>query len=349
MPKTHQDYWFSRLRKRDYLDRSGQLIEIPNWQVRLKKDGREAWFNLGTANQVVAAKKAKEIFTFLEANRWDATFAKFKYDSDIAPRLNLSVGDYLRAVEATGHLRIRTFLNYQNCFRTILSQAFGIKSDASKYDYRSADNGNRKWAGRVDNIRLERVTPARIIQWQRQRIKEAGHSPAAIASAKRTINSYTRCARSLFSRDIIKQLKNVKLPSSLPFDGVELLDSGSMKYVSKVNVRALIAAAKEELKAAEPEVYKAFLLGLFAGMRRGEIDLAQWNMIDWQNKTIVLEETEWLHLKTHDSAGVITIDEEVLNELRELMPQSKTLFIVESLVTWRNGKRQRSRIRPPRN
>lgn len=336
LSKTHADHWFSRLRKRSYTDRSGKLVEIPDWQVRLKKDGREAWFNLGTPNQAAAAKEAKLIFTFLDANGWDGTLAKFKRDSGVEPRLNLTVGDYLRAVETNGQLRIRTFLNYQNCLRTIINETFGLKSDASKYDYRSAENGNRKWAERVDSIRLERVTPARITQWQQRRIQAAGHSPVAIASAKRTVNSYTRCARSLFSRDLCKRLKGITLPSPLPFDGVELYDSGSMKYVSKLNVQTLIAAARAELKAAEPEVYKAFLLGLFAGMRKGEIDLAEWRMVDWQNHVIHLEETEWLHLKTNDSAGEITIDPEVSAEVRDFMAASQSPFIITS-------------DRPPRN
>ena len=349
LSKTHQDYWFSRLRKRGYTDRNGRYVEVPEWQVRLKRDGREAWFNLGTPNQAAAAKKAKEIFTFLDANGWEATLAKFKRDSDAAPRLNLTVGDYLRAVEGTGQLRLRTFLNYQNCLRTILSQTFGIKSDDSKYDYRSAANGNRKWAERVDGIHLERVTPARIVQWQQRRIKDAGHSPIAIASAKRTCNSYVRCARSLFGQDLRKHLKGITLPSPLPFDGVELFDSGSMKYVSKLNVQTLIAAAKSELKTAEPEVYKSFLLGLFAGMRKSEIDLAEWRMMDWQNHVIRLEETEWLHLKTNDSAGNITIDPEVSAELREFMAGSTSPFVISSQITWKVGKKQRTRTREPRN
>jgi integrase len=334
LSKTHQDYWFSRLRKRGYTDRAGRSVEIPEWQVRLKKNGREAWFNLGTPNQAAAAKKAKQIFTFLEANQWDATLAKFKPESDVAPRLNLTVGEFLKAVKDTGYLRSRTFLNYQNCLRTIVSETFGIRGDKTKYDYRHG--GNKKWIERIDRIRLERVTPDRVTDWQRRRIKQAGNSPATIASTKRTANSYVRCARSLFSREILKRLKGVKLPENLPFADVELFDSGSVKYVSKIDVQALIAAARNELKPDEPETYKAFLLGLFAGMRRAEIDLAEWRMVDWRNKVIKLEETDWLHLKTHDSAGEITVDGEVLAELREFMPTGKSRFIIIS-------------DRPPRN
>jgi integrase len=331
LPKTHQDYWLGRLRKRTYLapDRKTE-VEIPTWQVRLFHAGKEGWFNLDTANQAAAAVKARDVFVFLKANGWDATLAKFKPDSDAAPRLNLTVGEYLGAVKDTGYLRPRTFLNYQNCLRTLVSETFGVKSDHSKYDYRSADNGNRKWTERVDGIRLERVTPARVTEWQQCRIREVGHSPAAIAAAKRTANSYVRCARSLFGKEIRKRLKGVQLPAPLPFDGVELFESGNVKYVSKVDVHALIAAARNELKPSDQEAFKAFLLGLFAGMRRAEIDGAEWRMVDWQHHVIRLEETEWLHLKTQDSAGEITLDLEVIGELRELMPASQSPFIITS-------------------
>ncbi len=72
-------------------------------------------------------------------------------------------------------------------------------------------------------------------------------------------------------------------------------------------------------------------------------------MVDWQSNVIQLEETEWLHLKTDDSAGGITVDAEVLDELRELKPASKSRFIIASVVTWGNGERKRTRTRLPRN
>lgn len=146
LPKTHQDYWLGKLRKRSYVGSDGKTeIEIPLWQVRLFHVGKESWFNLATANQAAAAVKARDIYLFLKANGWEAALAKFKPESDAAPRLNLTVGDFLKAVKSTGHLRLRTFLNYQNCFRTIVSEIFGVRSDESKFDYRQG--GNQKWVG----------------------------------------------------------------------------------------------------------------------------------------------------------------------------------------------------------
>jgi hypothetical protein len=245
---------------------------------------------------------------------------RFKPDADVQPKLDVSVGDYLAAVEGTRRLRGRTFYNYRNCFRTIVSESFGIrlKKGESKFDYRTG--GALAWNQRIDEIRLERLTPEILNRWKRNRLGSAGHAPAALASARRTINSYIRCARSLFAPALVRELKGLKLPAPLPFHGIELEESGSQKYVSKINVQALIVAAKKDLKAKDPEAYKVFLLGLFAGMRKAEIDSSEWRMLDFDANVIRLQETEWLHLKTRDSAADITIDEEVTSELRALMP-----------------------------
>lgn len=328
LSKTHQDYWISRVKKRHYRGRNRRKIQVPEWQVRLFQGNREQWFNLGTANKTAAAIKARDIWVCLEANGWDATIAKFKPASSAEPKANVSVGDYLGAVENLGLIEPRTFLNYRTCFRTIVSEVFGVKADKSRFDYKQG--GNERWVARIDSIKLARVTPGRIEKWKHARVKAAGSSPVAVSTAKRTANSTMRCARSLFSADVLEKCNDLELPSPLPFEGVKLFEEGSTKYISKINAEALIAAAKSELKSAEPEAYKVFLLGLFAGMRRTEIDLLEWRMIDWAKNRITLEETEWLHLKTTDSAGTIDVDPEVLQELRDTMPASKGRFVVVS-------------------
>src|SRR5262245_9581367 len=98
LSKAHQDRWYSRLGKRTYRDRRGKEIEVPDWQVRLAKDRRRHWFNLGTPNRVAAAIKAREIHTFLKANGWEPTLAKYKPDGNGPSNNKLTVGDFLRAV-----------------------------------------------------------------------------------------------------------------------------------------------------------------------------------------------------------------------------------------------------------
>jgi Phage integrase family len=319
LPRTHADYWKSRLFRRSYTQNGAQR-EVNDLYVRIQYGGRREFLPLNTTNQDAAARKAASLYTAIVAKGWDAALTDTYKDGEGAAKLEVSFGDYLTAVDATRRLRARTFLNYRNCLRTIVAECFGIrpKKGENKFDYRAG--GNQAWTKRIDEIRLERLTPDRVNRWKRERVASAGHAPAAIASARRTVNSYLRCARSLFSVSLIRELKGLKLPETLAFDGVELEETGSQKYVSKINAQALIAAAKNELKTADPEAYKAFLLGLFAGMRKAEIDSAEWRMVDFAANILHLEETEWLHLKTRDATAQITVDPEVIAELRALLP-----------------------------
>lgn len=350
LPKSHQKYWLQpgKLRRRTYVDAAGVTHEIPAYQIRIQHAGDETWFNLQTNVEAAAAKKAAEIYTYLRANGRDAAIAKFKPQPDEASKVNLKIGEYLDLVDGTGLLTPRTFLNYRNCLRTIVSEVFGVRGGDERYDYRAG--GNAKWSARIDGIRLERVTPEKVTRWKQRRVKRAGNSQVAIASARRTVNSYIRCARSLFQKDITKEFKaKVQLPAVLPFDGVALEPQGSMKYQSKIDASALVAAAKLELKENDPEAYKVFLLGLFAGMRKAEIDSAEWGMINWSEHALNLEPTEFLHLKTAESAAAIDLDPEVVSELRSLMPGGKSRFIVDATCTWQNGSKRFTHTRRPRN
>lgn len=341
--RSHSDYWKSRLFRPSYT-RDGQTCEVNDLAIRIQHGGRRETFTLATTNKDAAAIKARDIWTMVKGAGWDAAIAKFKPGQKVSPKVDVTVGDLIEAVRHSSILRTRTFLNYVNCLRTIVAEAFDVRlpKGVSKFDYRSGANGggNKEWTKKVDEIKLARLTADVITKWQRDRVGAAGNSETAKASARRTCNSYVRCARSLFSPGIIKGLKEIVLPNPLPFAGVELLPSGSMKYVSRINAQTLIAAAKSTLKTNDPETYKAFLLAFGAGMRKSEIDLAQWDMVDFDKAVISLRETEWLHLKTDDSAGEITPDAEVLEELRSFKHDGAGTFILESERPPRNDSRR---------
>ena len=336
-------YWEQRLRKRVF-QQNGQEREGGEWMLRLKEGGRGVWFPLRTANRADAANLAREIGLFSKANGLEATEAKYKRAGSPAPN-KLTVGDYLRAVQATARLEPRTFLNYANCLRTVCAGVYGIRDTDAKFDYRTG--GNQKWRERLDSIRLERLTTERVSRWTQEFVAAAGKSPGATMAARRTVNSYVRCARSLFSsrrkngrpsllEEVQKRL-GVALPSPLPLQGVGLFEAGSSRYRSTMNVEALITAARNELKKSDPEAYKVFLLGLFGGLRRGEIDGLEWRMVDFAGSRICLEETEWLSLKTQGSADDVSLEPEVLAEIRSFMNAAESPFVVASDRPARGG------------
>jgi len=346
-----------RWEKRLYVPKAGG-VELCKLAVRIQHWSRREEFRFETMNRAKAAEDAKQIFIFLKANGWEKTLQKFKPDCEA--KLQVTVGDYLKAVDQTRKLRPRTFDNYRRCFRTIVAEVFGIrpKKSESKYDYRTG--GHQAWASRIDKIHLERLTPDKLNRWKRDRIASAGHAPTAINSTNRTVRSYLRCARSLFSRKedkqgepgvltLIEKSSKLQLPKVLPFDDVGLPKAGSQRYKSEINAQAVIAAAKNELKAADPEAYKIFLLGLFAGLRKSEIDLLEWRKVDFAANKIRVEETEWLHLKPGASDDDVPIDPEMCAELRSFESTSTSPFVVSSVVTWSNGTKKMTLTRQPRN
>jgi hypothetical protein len=90
--------------------------------------------------------------------------------------------------------------------------------------------------------------------------------PPALRKARISLNTLLRRPRSLFSRKVLRQLP-LRLPSPLPFDGVEFEPRQSMKYRSNFNVLNLIKLANKELRPSDPSVYMISLLAVAAGLR----------------------------------------------------------------------------------
>jgi len=326
-PKTHVNFWRTRLRRQRYGSKqTGTYRELPAFYVRIYHQGRGHAFSLHTLNETVAATQARDIYLGLVREGWEAVLRRFRSAPEQAAQ-NPMVGQFLAEVSAKAGLRPRTFRNYSNCFRTIVAEVFKIRAEGSKFDYRG--EGNARWRARIDAVKLSRITPARVQAWKVARLKAAGESPAVQRSAKRTINSYIRCSRALFSRKVLKFV-NLALPSPLPFEGVEMEQAGSMRYQSSMVVADLVAAANRELKDEHPEAYKIFVLGLFAGLRRNEIDGLEWSALGWSDNVIRVKNTDVLHLKSDESEAVVAVDAEVMDGLKALHKLSQSNFVVTS-------------------
>ena len=102
-----------------------------------------------------------------------------------------------------------------------------------------------------------------------------------------------------------------------------------MKYQSKLDPAVLLRSAEKYLSGSDPEAFKALLLALGAGLRRGEIDRLLWRQVDFAAGVIHVETTEAGGLKSEDSAGDVPIDRTLASVLRGFRARAQGQFVIE--------------------
>jgi integrase len=327
--KTHQDYWKPRVKRRSFRDDRGKLVTPPEYSVRMFHLGREAWFNLDTANQAVAAVKARNIYVSLASVGWDETLAKFK-PAPAAKAEVCTVGEFLADVGVRSHLKPMTVRRYAVKLRKMVSDMAkleaGLRGRArrAKYDY--MHGGRRAWLAKLDGQRLDLLTPETVTAWRNQYVSNAGPDPIKRKSAERSAASYLRCTRSLFTHDVLSILK-VKLPAN-PFEGVKLKDPGPQRYHSDVNPEWLLGCAERELREKQPQHYLALFLCLWAGLRRKEADLLLWQQVDLKEGQIHVRRTAYFEPKTEESQRVIDLAPEAVDVIRSFKKGSQSEFVL---------------------
>jgi integrase len=328
-------YWqgtvFQRIRKRNGLKERSK-----HFSIQLRFGGRRQEFNLGTASRAAAAQKARTIYEYLKVNGWEQTLLKFKTQATPPSQGGeiRTVGELIAAIEATTTKANRTLAEYARRFRTIVADILELDGERAKYDY--LGKGREQWLKKINALELRTLTPARIQAWRIGYLNKAGKSPAAQRAAKISVNSTLRQARSLFSP---KRLAYVQLPLDFcsPFSGIKLEPRQSMRYRASFDVPKLIGAARNDLAQDDPQSYKVFLLALFCGLRRGEIDCLGWHAFDWAKAKLHVEVTEHLAVKTQDSIGEVDLDPQLVEVFKTFYAQRSSEFVVESELPLARG------------
>jgi integrase len=166
--------------------------------------------------------------------------------------------------------------------------------------------------------------------WKRTFLARAGDDPLKQRTAKTSVNSFLRRARSLFAPKNVRHLVSVQLPSPLPFSGIAFEPRQSALYRSTFNAADLLKAAQKELAETEPAMFLVVLLGLCAGLRKGEIDLLPWSAVKFDAGQIHIGPTEYFEVKTEHSIGDVPVDPEILEILRGFKARAKSPFVVPS-------------------
>src|SRR5438093_253173 len=135
-PKTHANYWKSRLEHRTYTH-DGKTFEVAELSVRIYFKGLRKSFDLETANKEEAAAKARDIYLSLMAKGWAATLAELTPSTMVPVDATVgspTIGEFLAEVQRTSNLKPKTFRRYAQYFRMLAAHVQGIESAPSRYD-----------------------------------------------------------------------------------------------------------------------------------------------------------------------------------------------------------------------
>lgn len=361
--RFHVEFWKKRLFRKTYTW-DGQRREVQEWSVRLQHLGHREAFALGSANATVAANKAKEIALFLEANGWDSTRTKFKPDT-VKKVKAPTLGEYLAAARAVANIAPGTFETYASKLRNLVAGVEGIEPEKvevpvindktgqpqrsrqtgkirtrkidPRFDY--VHGGAKRWRDKIEAVPLDRVTAEKVQRWVTARLQSVAANPAKHAATKTTVNSVLRACGSLFTPSITRHLSHLTLPKPLPFEGVEKPAAVRKRYESRVSAEMLHARAEMELRdskekdaADRREMFTIYLLALFAGLRRDEIDTLTWDQVDFAAGRVHIETNEHTAAKSTNSEGSVSLAADVLAVLKAKHATRKGVFVIESPV-----------------
>jgi integrase len=315
--KAHLAYWEEAI----YQLRAGG-----NYWMKVQHAGERRKISLGTPIKAAAVAKARDLYLSIIHDGWEPTLAAL-HGPERPARAEATVGRFLEELEAKADLKPETFKGYAIAFRAIIEDVFGLGGAKEKYDYRGG--GHARWLEKIHAIRLAEVTPARVQEWKRAFIAKAGDDPTKQRSARTSVNSFLRRAKSLFAPGAIKHL-SVTLPSPLPFEGIAFEPRQSARYRSSIDPAQLTRAAQQELMNDDPPVFLAFLLALGAGLRRIEIDRLEWAAFRFNDNLIRIEPTRHFEPKTEHSIGDVRIDPQLMTVFRRRAEVAGSGFVIEA-------------------
>lgn len=318
-----------------------------NYAAQIAHEGHRKFFDLRTTERRAAADKARQVYADVLQLGWSEAIAKHRPQAakQAAPPSEKvgTVGQLCEAVAELGDARPASIRAAIAAFRRIAADVVKIESSAARYA--AQGKGREKWLSAVNAIELSEITPSRIEAWKLAYVAYRAEGDELKARAARiSANTVLRSAKSCFTKRLLRLLpERFKLPAPLPFDGVEFFPRQSMRYKGGIDIGSVILKANEYLAANDVEAFKAFLLALYGGLRRGEIDKLRWRSIDFERRVVTVEAMPDFAPKSETSLGDVPLEAEVVAVLRGLRarePQA-VYFLASALsskprATWRH-------------
>jgi integrase len=316
--KNDSRYWRSRI----FRPVNARGEASPHYSMRLQMRRRRMAFSLGTGNAEAAARKAANVYTDFLTLGVEGALAKYRPQK--AADSITTVGEWLKAARSVTTVNPATFALYARALRKIVGDIIRVKRNRKRFGPKGG--GAQAYRSAIDAAPLALLSSTAIQKWRMEYVKRA-KTPAEQRSRMTSCNSTVRQAHSLFGKKIARFMP---LPEPPPFQHVEFFPRHSAKYFSRIDAKALLTQARDELAKNDSPAFLVVLIALAAGLRKGEIDTLCWHQIDFDRGLIRVEHTDKASLKSADSRGEVPIDASVVELLRGFRARASGVFVIES-------------------
>jgi integrase len=315
--KNDSRYWRSRI----FRPVNARGEASPHYSMRLQIRGQRMAFSLGTGNAEAAARGAANVYTDFLTLGVQGALAKHRPQK--AADSITTIGEWIEAARSVATVNPATFALYAAALRKIVGDIVRVKRNRKRFGPKGG--GAQAYRGAIDAAPLALLSSGAIQKWRMEYVKRA-KTPAEQRSRMTSCNSTLRQARSLFGKKITRF---VPVPEPPPFQNVEFFPRQNAKYFSRIDAKALLTQARDELAEKDSPAFLVVLIALAAGLRKGEIDTLCWHQIDFKRGVIRVEHTDTASLKSADSRGEVPIDASVVELLRGFRARASGAFVIE--------------------
>ena len=262
---------FPGVRYRNYPTRKHGVKPDQYFSIRIQVEGKRKEEGLGWASQGWSAKKADgELSKLREAARTGEGHVSLaeKREAAAAERKVKALSDEKASQDA---------LSFSEFFHTeYLPAAEGSKH---KESIRREKSLFKVWiSSTIGNIPLKAISPMDI-ERLKKRMQDAGKAPRSIEYCLAVVRQVFSRARLIGFYEEASPTSKVKKPR---------FDNRRMRFLNQQEVKALL----EALYTHSPDLHDQALLGLYAGLRAGEIFRLTWGDVDMNRKIMTLRDTK---------------------------------------------------------
>lgn len=319
--------------KKQFTARDGSLQHSQSWYWTKMVAGQVATFPLGY-NKREAEKLAEEIASFISIPTNTLDMAEARYNPRKAARAN-KVATFTDILEAYGNalpiigrkgkaVSASTFKGYRSFLATMLRKVEAFREGKEFKSFFGQNNVDYSpWFDQpIDLLTAKFVMDFKLCSMPPAPEGEDEPDEEEALVAKISADTALRCARALFSKQALRYYREVKLNLPDLSGFMAEPDFGAKKYfqILPPEVIVNIVRASIALRDSDEDAYRAYLLTMHCGLRRGEAEAFKLSWMRDEDRPTLYVTVRGKFNPKHGHGRRVIIETWVADALKQLGP-----------------------------